>query len=285
MRVLRDAKLKMGRAYRSAVERGKRVLATVNERPIFVLGNQKSGTTAIAALLGRYTGLSATLDLTTQHSTLVVDIHRDNAPLGALVQQNELEFSRDIVKDPSLTFLYPDLHNYFAEPRFVSVVRDPRSNVRSILDRLDFPGDREQLRINEHWESLTRYEGMYEAWMTVLDSSWMGIQAENYVDMLAGRWQQAARVYLEHEKQIELIRYEDFLDDKVRAIKDLAARLELSRKNDIQNHVDRQFQPRGSNRDISWIKFFGTDNLRRIEARCKNEMTALGYTDFCVSEG
>jgi hypothetical protein len=118
--------------------------------------------------------------------------------------------------------------------------------------------------------------------MTVLDSSWMGISAENYVEMLATRWQRAAQVYLGHEKDVELIRYEDFLDDKVGTISNLAGWLELSRKNDISNHVNTQFQPPGSNRNVSWTEFFGTDNLRRIEARCKNEMTALGYTNFCV---
>jgi hypothetical protein len=111
----------------------------VNERPVFVLGNQKSGTTAIAVLLGQHTGLSTSLGLTTQHSGRVVDIHRGNAPIDALVQENELEFSRDLIKDSNLTFLYRYLRDRFPEARFAMVVRDPRANVRSILDRLSIP--------------------------------------------------------------------------------------------------------------------------------------------------
>ena len=43
----------------------KYVLATLSEsEPVFILGVQKSGTTAIAALLADATGLPATLDIT-----------------------------------------------------------------------------------------------------------------------------------------------------------------------------------------------------------------------------
>ena len=37
--------------------------ATINETPIIVLGNQKSGTSAIAHLLADYGGLSRTIDI------------------------------------------------------------------------------------------------------------------------------------------------------------------------------------------------------------------------------
>ena len=41
----------------------RRRLARVHPAPTFLLGSQKSGTTAIAALLGKCTGLPTTLDL------------------------------------------------------------------------------------------------------------------------------------------------------------------------------------------------------------------------------
>jgi len=121
---------------------------------------------------------------------------------------------------------------------------------------------------------------MYEAWATVIDSSWMGIDADQYIEMLAARWQKAANIYLQNEENIELIRYEDFCADKVAAIEDLSTRLDLPRKNGIENEVDTQFQPRGSNRGVDWEEFFGAENLARIEARCVDEMRALGYEDF-----
>jgi hypothetical protein len=69
-----------------------RELATANESPIIVLGNQTSGTAAIAVLLAERAGLSIAYDLTVGQSALVV--HRGRASLDTLVEQNQLEFSR-----------------------------------------------------------------------------------------------------------------------------------------------------------------------------------------------
>ena len=108
----------------------------------------------------------------------------------------------------------------------------------------------------------------------------MNLDADHYVGMLAARWQRVANTYLEHAGDIELIRYEDFCADKVTAIEDLATRLGLPRKNRIEHEVNTQYQSRGSNRGVDWEEFFGTENLARIEARCVDEMRALGYEDF-----
>lgn len=249
-------------------------LATINDAPVFVLGNQKSGTTAIAVLLAERTGHSVTWDPTSpQHDSLIVDIYQEAASISTLVQQCELAFSKDVVKDPNLTFVYDALQERFPDAQFVMVMRDPRDNVRSILDRLDLPGDATSL-------DSERYEAMSQGWRLVVDGSWMGIQGEHYIDSLAGRWQRAARIYLENEDTFQLIRYEDFMDAKVAAIDGLAARLGLEAKHGIEDKVDQQFQPRGHRRDANWPTFFGESNLRRIEIRCAEEMNALGYDSF-----
>jgi hypothetical protein len=233
-----NVKLRIGRVYRSVEEWWKRALTPVNRTPIFVLGNQKSGTTAIAALLAKYAGLSSTLDLTTHYSSLIVDIHHGEASVESLISQNTLEFSRDVIKDPNLTFLYSNLRKSFPDAKFVLIVRDPRDSIRSILDRLGLPGDRTSLSTPKYKKALSEYDGMYDAWKIVLDGSWMGLDADHYVGMLAARWQRAATIYLEHAEDIELIRYEDFCADKVGEIKDLAGRLGLSQKNRIEHEVD-----------------------------------------------
>ena len=269
-----NVKLRIGQACHTVEEWWKRLWASVNQTPIFVLGNQKSGTTAIAALLAEHTGLSSTLDLTIHYSSLIVDIHHGEASVESLISQNTLEFSRDVIKDPNLTFLYSSLREIFPKAKFSIIIRDPRANIRSILDRLDLSGDRSSLPISNH------REGPSDGWKIVLDGSWMGLDADHYVGMLAARWQRAATIYLEHAEDIELIRYEDFCADKVTAIEDLATRLGLPRKNRIEHEVDTQYQSRGSNRGVDWEEFFGTENLARIESRCVNEMRALGYEDF-----
>jgi hypothetical protein len=189
------------------------------------------------------------------------------------VQRCKLAFSKDVVKDPNLTFVYDALQERFPDAQFVMVMRDPRDNIRSILDRLDLPGDATSL-------DSERYDAMGEGWRLVVDGSWMGIQGENYIDSLAGRWQRAARIYLKNEDAFQLILYEDFMDGKIATIDGLAVRLGLEAKHGIEDKVDHQFQPRGHRRDVDWPTFFGELNLRRIETRCAEEMDALGYDSF-----
>jgi len=263
------------RKYRQIHEWIERKLATINEAPIFVLGNQKSGTTAISVLLAERAGLSFDYDLTVGHSSLIVDIYQGTAPLSALVAENQLEFSREVVKDPNLTFLYEPLRERFPEAKFGMVVRDPRDNIRSILDRLELAGDKTTL--DPSWS-----EQMTNGWGRVIDGGWMGIEGETYIDHLAGRWKRAARIYLDHQDNIELIRYEDFVEGKVSAIDDLVSRLGEELKNGIEEKVDQQYQPRGGRRDADWLSVFGEENLERIESKCTEEMRALGYTNFRI---
>lgn len=244
-----------------------------NERAIFVLGNPKSGTTVIAGLLAEYAGASATLDLwpRLRRPQTLAAVHSGEVPFRAFVDRFRADFSRDVVKDVHLTFLFPRLSERFPAARFVMVVRDPRDNVRSILDRLDLPGDREDLDLSRH--------EMRPLWRAILDSPWLDVGVEDpYIERLARRWSLAARVYLEHPDAMELVRYEDFLADKLGAISDLARRLGLERRGRIEDKLDRRYQPRGRS-DVDWREFFGPDNLRRIETICEAEARALGYCE------
>ncbi len=244
-------------------------LSTVNETPVIVLGNQKSGTTAIAALLAERAGLSATLDLEEMTDEDERQMHRRDDGLAAFVSSHKLEFSREVIKEPRLTFLYPKVRGRFPEAQFVFIVRDPRENIRSILDRLNLPGDREQLPDQHRAE-------VDPVWELVLDGHWMGLSGENYVDRLAARWSRAARTYLDNAGAFSLVRYEDFLDDKEAVITQLVERLGLPAVNDIHDKVDAQYQPRG-NRSVGWKAFYSESNLTRIESRCASAMKELGY--------
>jgi hypothetical protein len=269
--------LRLRRRYRTICEWIERKLTTVNEAPIFVLGNQKSGTTAIAVLLAERAGLSVEYDLTIGHGALVADIHQGRESLEALVEQNRLEFSREVVKDPNFTFLYKPLRERFPDAKYVMVMRDPRDNIRSILDRLNLPGGNTALKRSQ-------YDEMTFGWKMVVDGSWMGIEDGNYIDRLAERWNRAAHMYLGNQNNIELIRYEDFIQRKVAAIDNLVSRLGEKKENQIEGKVDQQFQPRGHRRDVSWSSFFGKSNLKRIEKRCAKAMNAIGYGDYRTLE-
>lgn len=244
-------------------------LAAVNEAPVLVLGPQKSGTTVIAVLLARYAGLEVASDLRWRPPLLLRDDYAGAALVEQLVKKHRIEFSRGVIKDPEFTFLYPYLRERFPEARFVMIMRDPRDNVRSILNRLEIPGDRAYI-------DLSAYPEVSEEWRRVLESRYLGVEQEHYVERLAARWSRAAEVYRRHQDALHLIRYEDFCANKTGAIADLAHRLGLPPVHTISDQVDVQYQPRGD-RDVSWTAFFGERNLQRIEQVCAEGMGELGY--------
>lgn len=243
-----------------------------NEQAIIVLGNSKSGTTVIAALLAAYGQLSVTLDFwpRLRRPGTLAAVHSGAMPFEQFVHRFRSDFARDVVKDPHLTFLYPRLRDRFPRAQFVMVVRDPRDNIRSILNRLDLPGDLEDI-------GPEAYRTMRPLWEAILKSPWLPIEGSTYIERLASRWALGAGVYLEHEGPIELIRYEDFMADKKGAIAALADRLDVRRTGSIEQRLDTRFQPPGD-RSVGWLEFFGPANLDAIERICGAEARALGYT-------
>jgi hypothetical protein len=238
--------------------------------PVIVLGNQKSGTTAIAALLGAMTGRSVTLDLKKEMTNPVIDrIRTGELSMAEFVRTNKLDFSREIVKEPSLSPFYEELAALFPRSRFLMVIRDPRDNIRSILNRLKMPGDPTR---SGHGHELR----VSRAWELVLDGRWLGLMGDDYIDMLAQRWNYVADLYLEHADRIILTQYERFMTDKVGEIGRLARALGLDERYDIADKVDIQFQPAGD-RSVRWSSFFGPDILARIDRLCGDRMRRFGY--------
>lgn len=244
-------------------------IARINPAPIFVLGNQKSGTTAIAALLSQLTEASATLDIRGIYEPVRTSLHRKEISFEEFVQRNRLDFSREIVKEPNLVFLRDELLSWFPNSKMLFISRDPRSNIRSILNRLSIPGDLPYLE-EKHLSSL------HAGWRGTINGEYLGLEGKNYIETLAARWDLAAKTYLENADNITLIRYEDFCEDKVGEIERLARRVGLEPVSDISDMVDHQYQRRGD-KNISWREFFGAENLARIEYICGERMEKLGY--------
>lgn len=275
LRMMSRDPARFGRQATNALDVLQRYLVTPfarpNEEAVIVLGNSKAGTTVIAALLAAYGDLSVTLDFwpRLRRPETLAAVHSGRLPFDAFVRRFRADFARDVVKDPHLTFLYPQLRQRFPDARFVMVMRDPRDNIRSILNRLDLPGDLERLDPGA-------YRHMRPLWEAILESPWLDVDG-NYVERLAGRWARGARAYLDHADEMALIRFEDFLADKSRAITALADALGVERRGRFEDQLDRRFQPPGD-RSVGWRAFFGA-NLARLEARCAAEARALGYVE------
>ncbi|MBN1239849.1 MAG: hypothetical protein JXB36_15210, partial [Gammaproteobacteria bacterium] len=111
--------------------------AAVNDHPIFILGMQKAGTSAVAHLLGERTASTTTVDFFDEvYDPVYPRLVRGEISTREYVLRNRLDFSRDIIKEPNLTLLYRQLLEHFPAARFVFVVRDPRDNIRSLLNHV-----------------------------------------------------------------------------------------------------------------------------------------------------
>jgi hypothetical protein len=268
--VLRPLSRFVGRHYRVAEHALRNARSSPNPAPIFVLGNQKSGTSAIADLLARACSLSVSLDMLMEvNRPRIQEVPDGTLPFDAYVQLNRWEFSHDVVKEPNLTFVYPELAAAFPLARFVFIVRDPRDNIRSILNAIEVPGD--LARLDEK-----RARRLSRGWGLVLDGSWCGIEADHYIDQLSQRWMRCVERYLESLDAFTLCRYEDFVADKLGELQRVAEALGQPVTVDVSSEVDRQYQSRGD-RSVAWDAFFGAEHLARIERICAEGMRALGY--------
>jgi hypothetical protein len=246
------------------------LFATVNPSPVFILGNQKSGTSAIAALLAEMTGRSVTLDLKREMGHPVIDqIKLGRLSMAEFVRLNRLDFSRDIIKEPSLSPYYHELRRSFARAKFVMVIRDPRDNIRSILNRLKIPGSLEDITSDQRAR-------LTPAWRLIIDGRWLGLEGRNYIEMLARRWVYISNLYLGNKDRMTSVVYEDFSKDKTGTLERLATTLGLEKKHDVSRRVDVQFQPAGD-RSVRWGDFYGPQNLAAIESICADGMRRLGY--------
>lgn len=254
----------------------KKVTSHPYKEPIFILGNQKAGTSAIASLLAKMTDCSATIDLRKEIKNPTFQlVKKGDLSFDEFIWINKLDFTNKIVKEPNLSIFYNELLFRFPTAKFVFVVRDPRDNIRSILNRLKVQGDLDTLATED-------YPEISQAWSFILEGGWLGLEGDSYIDYLANRWNYLTDIYLENQNNIILIRYEDFKENKMESLKKLAVELNLTANKDITQWLDYQFQPKGS-RDVPWHDFFGS-NLKKIELSCAVKMEELGYPEIGLNK-
>lgn len=242
----------------------------VHPDPVFFMGNQKSGTTAISSLLAYAAGLQATTWVPGLDFTVLKRLHEGRLSLQkAIFQYARIEFAQPIIKECNLTFLYEQVRARYPHARQVFVVRDPRDNLRSILDRLNLPGQ---------VSAVSLPDSLRAPWGHVLDNTWMGAPAGNAVGSLAWRWARAVAVYQQSPGDFIRVRYEDFLADPENTIAELCVTLHLPQKRQIAHWKSHAFQPPGRNRGCKWLDFFGTEQLAQIEDICAEGMADMGYS-------
>ena len=265
------------KAFRRAKLNVQNRLARVNRQPLIFLGKGKSGTTAIAALFAEATGKTVALDIPALFIDGIRPILLGRSTLSEVVARERLAFSNDIIKQPTLTWFFDELCEVFPAAKFVMIMRDPRDNIRSVLNRMAVPGDLDDL-------SPEMIRTIHGGWRWHFDEPWLlDLKGANYIELSANRWNLAADVYRAHSDRMLLVRYEDFMHDKVGSIARLAARLGLPVTGDIAANSERQFQPQGKDRGTSWNEFFGPQNLATIERICGSRMVEFDYASTAAA--
>ena len=234
------------------------------------MGNQKSGTTAISSLLAYAAGLEATTWIPGLDFPVLSSLYEGELSLQkAIHRYARIEFAQPVIKECNLTFLHGQVHAFYPQARKVFVVRDPRDNLRSILDRLGLSG-----RV----AAVSLPDSLRASWGHVLDNTWMGGPAGNAVCSLAWRWTRAVAVYRQSPGDFIRVRYEDFRADPENTIAQLCVALKLPQKRQIAHWKSHPFQPLGRNRDCQWLDFFGKEHLAQIEDICAEGMVDMGYS-------
>ena len=243
----------------------RKVFPKINNRPVYILGKEKSGTTAIARLLAVYTNKSLTSDIPPIWGEPELNLFKQNESYSDFVQQNKQYFCSDIIKEPGLTFIFPQIKASFPYAKFIMIIRDPRDNIRSIFNRLGIDGTSVELQLDK----------IPKDWQHVISNHCFDIEGD-IIERASKRWNMAVNIYLKNRNDFILVRYEDFVKDKLQSIRLLSEGFGWIQHNDISLMLNKQFQPKG-NRAISWEDFFGLKNLQKIENYCAKNMEEVGY--------
>lgn len=243
------------------------------ECKVIVAGMPKSGTTAIAKLLGDAIGKPVCSDPFFQLDQKVGRGYRDKlfdgtVSLSYLWNKYSGVFEGTVVKDPNFPLFLKELMDMFPEAHKVFIVRDPRDNIISILNRLEIDGKCE-------WSGKLE-DSLSGAWKLLLAGRTPAMPGDDHLERMAWRWRRSAEEYLKFRDSIQLIRYEDFNADKQYEIHRLARACGFSSLTDISSKVDVQFQPKGKKFD-DWSEFFGQENLDRINTIIGPLLTEFGY--------
>lgn len=256
----------------------------VQTEPLIILGNQKSGTTAIAALVAKAANRSVILDFFFREPRAIRKIVEGQLSLRDFIDANRAYFSKEIIKDPDLTFIYPQLREIYPNSKTVFILRDPVSNVKSILNRLGLPGTLEVLSDEKRAE----LDEIFPEWFDVMDGVRFGHQDKNPVIALLRRAILSHEICCRHRNDFVVVRYEDFMADKKGYIEKLCAELGIPVSRDISNYVDVQYQPKGkSSGDL--VEFFGYENMQKIRELLKQPevvscLERNGYSRCCTDE-
>lgn len=238
------------------------LLKKPREEQIFVLGHQKSGTSAIAGLLSEMAGLSLTNDIHrgNRDHDIYRQAHFHKKGQIALISKYAYELSREIVKEPELSFFYSTLKEFNPKAKFIYISRQPKYIIKSILSRLGARESSNQIYAENFYKQIN----LAPLWKDITGFS----SGVNIISHLAYRIEKLDKLFLENKDEIILLRYEDFVSEKSKVLKEALVDLGMNNKNEVDHLLDHPFQPKGTN--VLPSEYFSIEEVKLIESICKS---------------
>ncbi|WP_404308886.1 sulfotransferase family protein [Neorhodopirellula lusitana] len=239
---------------------------------VIVVGNQKSGTSAVAALLAGFARLSYQQDIPAFWGDGFSRILNGSVSFSDAVKQNKREFNRGLVKEPNFTFLTDQIRRHFPEAQIVFVVRNPEANLLSIAARLELTSQElsqnlffNRGRMPDAWHNIFYDETLYGS----------GIRSATLIEAYAKRWSMAVDIYNRNSDCFHLIRYEDFASEKRESLNSLASKLGLPFVDSKKIDTEKQFQPLGSKKPRLSV-------MQRsfLWSHCSGACETVGYREY-----
>ena len=237
----------------------------------FVTGNQKSGTSAIAALVAMAAGKSHCIDIFVKMGFIERDLLDGGCTFESFLKRAKIYFNKDIIKEPEFIFFLDELDQFYPGQRYVNVIRSPFDNIRSILNRLSLTAnDAAKIKEGKH------FIFDYPLWNLIVDTKRMPYVGDNLFELLVSRWNYAVNVRPPKTAiQFESVRYEDFMIDKKAFVNQLCSDLGFDVRLDIAKYVDVSFQPKGT--PVLKEQFFSFEQIDYIYENCSRGMKRYGY--------
>lgn len=252
-------------AYRALRRWAQNLPARVNRDLILVAAHPRSGSTAVATLLARHTGLRAFTETGPWTREFDAAVYTGQVHFSRVLHKYRYEFSHDLMSAADATCILPQMKAALPGMRTVYVVRDPRDTICSLVER-----------INNYDLSTFEVRDPRFRW---LDVDWLIHDESNPHRKLARRW----CLFLDIATSIEDVfyfRYEDFCSDKPRCISHIADRLGLRHAVSTVEGWDEQYS-KHDRRPIHgpgrWRKMMPAPIARDVEAICRSYMERFGY--------
>ncbi|MGB0371592.1 MAG: sulfotransferase family protein [Opitutales bacterium] len=233
---------------------------------VIVLGNQKSGTTALAKLVSLAAGESLTNDIEYFWEEYLVERTQSKRDLNWALRRQREEFQARIIKEPNLSFYFSELLELFPNAKFIWIFRGPVQNIRSICERLDVSAEELMAPISKFDYSLHKRRPY---WKWVFENPEFYPHTKTILESLVGRYKVLYEIWSKHSKHCMTVGYESFEANKIPLIKQVLEYCGLEYRYDIKDKIDVAYQPAGARAALP------NEIVGYIEAQCAREMNKV----------